>query len=244
MKIIDLPTPFKDSREGAEVNILVLHYTGTQTAGEALEILSGKDGKEVSSHYTVDEDGVVYAHVPEAERAWHAGISYWRGVDGVNASSIGIEIINPGHEFGYRRFPQSQMDAVAKLCQGILSRHAIPARNVIAHSDIAPARKEDPGELFDWPWLAKQGVGLWPNWGEMLTPNKVLATLGDRGALVASIQRRLAEYGYGVPQNGMFDDETHKVAIAFQRHFRPENIGGEWDSECDGRLDLLLRAVK
>lgn len=243
MQIIDKPTPFKSSRDGAAVDMLVLHYTGTQTAGEALDILSGKAGKEVSSHYTVDEDGTVYSHVPESEKAWHAGISHWRGVYNVNASSVGIEIINPGHEFGYRAFPKAQMLAVAELSKAIIARHGIAARNVVGHSDVAPSRKEDPGELFDWPWLATQGVGLWPQFGKRSISNINLLLEGDADDRVLSMQKRLAEYGYGVPQSGLFCPTTKDVVVAFQRHWRPQDISGQWDTDADARLDELLAAV-
>lgn len=243
MQIIHSPTPFHSSREGAVVNLLVLHYTGTQTAQEALDILSGRTGREVSAHYTVDEDGTVYHHVPESEKAWHAGVSHWRGVDNVNASSIGIEIVNPGHEFGYRAFPKSQMLAVAELSRAIIGRHGIPARNVVGHSDVAPGRKEDPGELFDWPWLAQCGVGLWPDFGARSISNINLLLEGDGGARVLSMQKRLAAYGYGVPQSGTFCQRTKDVVVAFQRHWRPQDIGGQWDSDSDARLDELLAAA-
>lgn len=244
MQIIQLPTPFKSSREGAKVNLLVLHYTGTRTSEEALEILSGRMGKEVSAHYTVDEDGSVYQHVGEAEKAWHAGISHWRGVDNVNATSVGIEIVNPGHEFGYRAFPKSQMLAVAELSRAIIARHGIAARNVIGHSDVAPSRKEDPGELFDWPWLAQCGVGLWPKFGQRSISNINLLLEGDCNARVASMQRRLAEYGYGVPQSGVFCLKTKDAVIAFQRHWRPQDFSGQWDTDVDARVDELLEAVR
>ena len=118
---------------------------------------------KVSAHYTIDEDGTVYAHVPEARRAWHAGVSFWAGESDINARSIGIELVNPGHEYGYRAFPEAQIAALIALCHGILARHPIPPARVLGHSDVAPARKEDPGELFPWARLAKAGIGLWPD---------------------------------------------------------------------------------
>ena len=140
--------------------MLVLHYTGMPSAAAALARLCDP-GAKVSAHYLVDEDGTVQALVAEQNRAWHAGVSFWRGATGLNDRSIGIEIVNPGHEFGYRPFPPAQMQAVRELCRGILARWPIPARNVVAHSDIAPNRKQDPGELFDWRGLAAAGIGLW-----------------------------------------------------------------------------------
>lgn len=243
MRLIERPTLYKSSRDGVKPDLLVLHYTGTRTAEEALEILSGLTPREVSAHYTVDEDGTVYAHVPEKEKAWHAGVSYWRGVEGVNSNSIGIEIINPGHEFGYRAFPKSQMLAVAELAKGIIARHGIAPRNVIGHSDVAPGRKEDPGELFDWPWLASQGVGLWPAFEQRAVSNINLLMEGDEGERVSSLQCRLAAYGYGVPKTGVFCAKTKEVVVAFQRHWRPQEIGGAWDPDSDARLDTLLTAV-
>lgn len=242
MKQIDRPSPNQSSREGVVVDTLVLHYTGMRTAEEALERLTDA-ASQVSAHYTVGEDGTVYAHVPEAQKAWHAGVSHWRGRDGVNAFSIGVEIVNPGHEFGYRAFPKSQMDAVLELTQAIVQRHAIPVRNVVAHSDIAPTRKEDPGELFDWPLLAKNGVGVWPNFPYRSLSNINLLMAGDEGERVRSMQRRLQEYGYGITTTGRFDEITRSTTIAFQRHFRPQDFSGVWDTDSDARLDELLAAV-
>jgi N-acetylmuramoyl-L-alanine amidase len=161
--ITDLPSPNCDERPCA-IDMLVLHYTGMKSAAEAVARLRDPVSK-VSSHYVVDEDGSVLRLVPEHLRAFHAGVSYWRGRRVLNDPSVGIEIVNPGHEWGYRAFPAAQMDAVRALCLEILGRHAIPAHNVVAHSDIAPTRKQDPGELFDWEGLAKAGIGVWPGGG-------------------------------------------------------------------------------
>jgi len=219
VKIAQRPSPNHDERGGAGVDMLVLHYTGMKTAQAALDRLCDPAAK-VSAHYTLDEDGTVYALVPEARRAWHAGVSFWAGVSNVNARSIGIELVNPGHEFGYRPFPEAQIAALITLCQGILSRHPVPATRVLGHSDVAPTRKEDPGELFPWKRLAEEGIGLWPEWIESgLDPDA------------------LTRFGYDpeAPQN--------KVIIAFQRHFRPQKLGGEWDGECAGLLAWLLRTT-
>jgi N-acetylmuramoyl-L-alanine amidase len=172
---------------------------------------------KVSAHYTIDEDGAVYALVPEARRAWHAGLSFWAGLRNVNACSIGIELVNPGHEFGYRAFPQSQIAALKNLCRDILARHPIPAARVLGHSDIAPARKEDPGELFPWAELAEAGIGLWPQ-----------ISGGECGA------DGLARFGYDP------DVPLDKTIIAFQRHFRPQKLNGIWDTECARLLAGLL----
>src|ERR1700690_1333028 len=155
LKIIERRSPNHDERPaGAAIDILVLHYTGMKTGGEGLARLCDPVAR-VSSHYTIDRDGTIYAHVPEERRAFHAGVSYWAGETNVNARSIGIELVNPGHEYGYREFAQAQIASLMILCHGILLRHPIPSWRVLGHSDVAPARKEDPGELFPWQQLAK-----------------------------------------------------------------------------------------
>jgi N-acetylmuramoyl-L-alanine amidase len=217
MRRIDRPSPNHDARpDGAAIDMLVLHYTGMPSAQAALDRLCDA-GAKVSAHYTIDEDGTVYAHVPEARRAWHAGQSWWAGASDINSRSIGIELVNPGHEFGYRAFPQPQTAALITLCHGILLRYPIPSARVLGHSDVAPARKDDPGELFPWAELAKAGIGLWPD-----------AVASDLGA------DALTRYGYD--PNAPHD----KVITAFQRHFRPKKLDGHWDSECAGLLAWLL----
>ena len=245
LKITPLPSPNFDSREGQGIDMLVLHYTGMKTAQEALDRLCDPAAK-VSAHYVVDEDGTIYRLVAEENRAWHAGVSSWRGANNVNQRSIGIEIVNPGHEFGYRAFPKVQMEAVAALCKGILSRHAIAAHNVVAHSDIAPVRKEDPGELFDWKGLAELGIGLWPR----TSPSPLVGEGGERGNVPRTPQsnrlhqpplpnplpqgeRELSLYGYDTA-------DLPKAITAFQRHFRPSSLTGIWDHECAIRLAALL----
>jgi N-acetylmuramoyl-L-alanine amidase len=141
-----IPSPNHDERK-LGVDLLLLHYTGMKTAADARARLIDPAAK-VSSHYLVDEDGGIAQLVPEARRAWHAGLSSWKSVTDINSCSVGIEIVNPGHEFGYRDFPEAQIEAVIALCRDIVARHSIPARRVLAHSDVAPARKEDPGERF------------------------------------------------------------------------------------------------
>ncbi len=214
--MMDCPSPNHDSRGGAAVDMLVLHYTGMTSGAAAMDRLCDPAAK-VSAHYTIDDDGTVYAHVAEDRRAWHAGISHWAGVDNLNARAIGIELVNPGHEYGYRAFPDAQIAALIELCHGILSRHAIPASRVLAHSDVAPARKDDPGELFPWETLAKAGIGVWPQ--------GMNRELGPEA---------LTRYGYdpNAPQD--------KVITAFQRHFRPAKLNGEWDDECAALLAGLL----
>jgi N-acetylmuramoyl-L-alanine amidase len=216
--VISSPSPNFDARPEPKTDHLVLHYTGMQTAAAALERLCDPVAR-VSSHYVVDEDGTVYCLVEEENRAWHAGVSFWRGVRALNDRSIGIEIVNPGHEWGYRRFPDAQMAAVKDLCTGVLKRHPIPARNVVGHSDIAPDRKEDPGELFPWAWLAGHGIGLWTD---------DVAPAGD-------IAEDLATVGYdtSVPLS--------VVVTAFQRRFMPDRVTGTVDELTAGRLAAVRR---
>jgi N-acetylmuramoyl-L-alanine amidase len=201
------------------ISLLILHYTGMQTGTAALARLCEAEAK-VSAHYLVEEDGRVFQLVPEEKRAWHAGVSYWRGITDVNSASIGIEIVNQGHEFGYHPFPRIQMEAVRDLCQEIMDRHQIPPRNIIGHSDIAPERKQDPGELFDWKWLADEGVGLFPQ----STRHKAQST-------------HLYKWGYNPNAN------PEAVIAAFQRHYRPTFINGQWDEECGRILAALLEMV-
>jgi N-acetylmuramoyl-L-alanine amidase len=220
---IACPSPNHDARpDGARIDILVLHYTGMRTAEEALSRLCDPDAK-VSAHYTIDRAGAVYAHVPEERRAWHAGVSYWAGERNVNARSIGIELVNPGHEFGYVPFTDDQIASLIDLASGIVERHGIPPRRVVAHSDVAPMRKSDPGELFPWARLAEYGIGAWPGCTKALQ--------GRPGDIVAD----LARYGYD-PEAPLKD-----VVTAFQRHFRPSCVDGIADAECAALLRGLLR---
>jgi N-acetylmuramoyl-L-alanine amidase len=236
------PSPNHDARpEGGRIDTLVLHYTGMKSADEALERLCDPAAK-VSAHYLIEEDGAVWSLVPEDRRAWHAGVASWRGATDINARSIGIELANPGHEFGYRAFPAAQIGALRALARDVRKRHAIPADNVVGHSDVAPLRKQDPGELFDWRALAAEGIGLWP--AEQSTrPGAWIMEFGDKNEAVADMQRRFAAYGYGVPSTGVFDDTTFATVKAFQRHFRPRLVDGLADAETQGRLDDLLTQV-
>jgi N-acetylmuramoyl-L-alanine amidase len=231
LPIVDLPSPNHDDR-GVAVDMLILHYTGMKTAQDAINRLRDRQAG-VSSHYVVDEDGTVFRLVPEGRRAWHAGVSQWRGHTTLNARSIGIEIVNPGHEFGYRDFPVLQLAAVCDLCLAILARHAIPARNVVAHSDVAPDRKEDPGERFDWRALAANGVGLWPE----DAPDLGTTGMVRDAKTLRPVRAALAEIGYRVASEGALDPALSIVLRAFQRHWRPEAITGQAD---DGTLVRLL----
>jgi len=220
LRPIDRPSPNHDAR-GVAVDMLVLHYTGMKTAEEALARLCDPKAK-VSAHYTIDREGRVFAHVPEERRAWHAGVSYWAGETNINARSIGIELVNPGHEFGYVPFAEPQIAVLMDLAQDIVQRHAIPANRVLGHSDVAPARKEDPGELFPWAKLAEFGIGLWPK----------------AGTRAEAQPEDLARFGYGIPPHT--DVPLDKVIAAFQRHFRPAEVNGVWDGECAAALASLL----
>jgi N-acetylmuramoyl-L-alanine amidase len=240
MKLIERPSPNFDAREGVPgPDILVLHYTGMKTCAEAVARLTDPASK-VSAHYTVDEDGTIYAHVPEEMRAWHAGVSSWRGLSDVNTRSIGIEIVNPGHEFGYRPFPEAQIAAVIELGKKIAARHRIPPRNVVGHSDVAPDRKEDPGELFPWKKLAAAGLGLWV---EAKDTGEAALALGATGDRVIALQGALSHYGYGVQATGQFDAFTRQTVIAFQRHFRPARFDGVADGETQAILRALIERV-
>ncbi len=227
-------------REGAVPDILLLHYTGMISGEAALARLTDA-ASEVSSHYLVEEDGRVFQLVAEERRAWHAGASIWRGRGDVNSRSIGIEIVNPGHEHGYRPFPAQQIAAVVELCRDCVARWAIPARNVLAHSDVAPSRKEDPGELFPWDQLFRAGVGHWAE------PAKAAGgrylTLGDRGQPVEAYQGLLAAYGYGQEIDGTFDETTRSNTFAFQRHFRQGRVDGVADMGTITTLHRLLTSL-
>ena len=232
--MIERPSPNHGPRPpDAAIDLLLLHYTGMAGCAEALARLCDPAAK-VSAHYLVDEDGSVHRLVPEARRAWHAGVACWAGEYDVNGRSIGIELVNPGHEFGYRRFPEPQIAALVALASGILGRHPIPPARVLGHSDVAPSRRRDPGEYFPWSLLADAGIGLW--WYEQLFA-------GDPNLELVSVQRRLARFGYAVDESGIRDRTTIKVVEAFQRHFRPARIDGRIDRETVTLLDALLALV-
>ena len=238
-EIRERPSPNHDSRGEViagtpRIDMLVLHYTGMQSAAAALDRLCDPTAK-VSAHYLVEEDGAVWRLVPEERRAWHAGISYWLGESGLNAVSIGVEIANPGHEWGYRPFLEAQMQAVEALCRDIIARRRIPAHRVVGHSDIAPTRKTDPGELFDWPRLARAGIGLWPS------PAPELRRRRGRGVGIverAAALSDLARIGYQVEPGNVTPP-----LIAFQRRFRAERWDGRLDGETAGRLGEVRQAV-
>lgn len=217
MQFISLPSPNYDERT-APVEMVVLHYTGMKTAEEAISRLRDPVSK-VSSHYVIDESGTIYQLVDDELRAWHAGISYWRGRRNVNANSIGIEIVNPGHEFGYREFTAEQYASIIELCSKIKRSYNIMDIDIVGHSDVAPDRKEDPGELFNWGLLAKNGIGI-------VAASRQKAISGDL---------RLTELGYEL--------HNEKSIAAFQRHWRQNNINGQWDEECADILSCLVEIV-
>lgn len=220
--------------------MLVLHYTGMPDTAAAIRWLCDPASR-VSCHYVVKEDGEILQLVEEEMRAWHAGVSRWMGETDINSRSIGIEIANPGHEWGYADFPDVQMAAVIALCRDILARHPIPPERVLAHSDVAPARKTDPGERFDWRRLRAAGVGRWVE--PALPDDRIVARSGDKGEPVRALQAKLGAYGYGIAETGVFDEPTAAVVRAFQRHFRPARVDGVADTSTLDTLKRLLAAL-
>ncbi|MEQ1889917.1 MAG: N-acetylmuramoyl-L-alanine amidase [Alphaproteobacteria bacterium] len=233
MQIIARPSPNYNDRAPGAIDMLVLHYTGMVSREHALARLCDPKAK-VSAHYLIDEMGLVYQLVAEDRRAWHAGVSGWAGERDINSRSIGIELVNPGHDLGYRNFTGLQMRSLAELCHEILARHPIPPHCVLGHGDVAPGRKRDPGELFDWRWLAGQGVGIWP---EAASYNS------NREPDILNLQESLKRYGYDVPQTGIYGTQTGAVVTAFQRHFRPANVDGRADAQTASILQHLLQRI-
>ncbi len=228
------PSPNFDERR-LPVDMVVLHYTG-MTHG-ALERLRDPAAK-VSAHYLIDEDGTTYALVPEGKRAWHAGVASWQGESDINSCSIGIELANPGHDHGYPAFSSAQMAALVTLLRAVVKRHDISTARVLGHSDVAPGRKQDPGERFDWQALAQAGFGLWPDFP--INGDWPMLARGDQGEAVAELQDHLAALGYALAVDGVYGPETVAVVAAFQRHWRPARVDGIADTETQGRLTRLL----
>jgi N-acetylmuramoyl-L-alanine amidase len=233
MRFVDRPSPNHDARPDGRVDILLLHYTDMLSAEAALQRMTNAAAR-VSAHYCIDEDGTIYRLVPEGRRAWHAGISSWAGAADINARSIGIELVNPGHTCGYRPFAEPQMQVLEMLAKEIMSRHLLPAHRVLGHSDVAPARKIDPGELFDWRRLARAGIGVWPAPLGFPDPGPARAARE-----IADVQSKLARFGYGVVVTGVLDQATAQALSAFQRHFRP----ARFDGRPDGETRRLLAAL-
>lgn len=233
-----IPSPnHGERRNGRRPDMLILHYTGMPDAGQALEWLCNP-ASEVSAHYVVFESGDVTQLVPETRRAWHAGVGRWGEDTDINSCSIGIEIANPGHDGGLPGFPDAQIDRLIALTRDILARWPIPPERVLAHSDVAPGRKLDPGERFPWERLHRAGIGHW-------TPpapigGAPLVSLGDQGPAVEAAQAMFARYGYVVPLSGVFDAETEAVVAAFQRHFRPARVDGVADASTIATLRALI----
>jgi N-acetylmuramoyl-L-alanine amidase len=229
-----------ERKADVKINMLVLHYTGMSDSEAALRHLCSP-ASEVSAHYVILEDGRIVQCVPEAKRAWHAGVSFWAGEEDINSCSIGIEIINRGHDWGYPDFPLRQIAAVIALCRGIMLRRKILSHRVLAHSDVAPARKRDPGEKFPWHSLANSGVGHWVQ-PAPITRSDALR-LGAISDDVSNMQTAFARYGYGIPVTGKFDGATMEVVAAFQRHFRPERVDGVADHSTMATLHALLSSL-
>ena len=228
---------FGERNKGLKPDMLLLHYTGMPDVEGALHRLC-TPGTDVSAHYVVLEDGHVIQCVPESKRAWHAGQSWWAGEDDINSCSIGIEIVNRGHDWGYPDFPLRQVAAVIALCRGILIRQKVPPHRVLGHSDVAPSRKQDPGEKFPWRSLADSGVGRW------IEPAPIVAgdalKPGSSGPEVRDLQEQLARYGYRITADGRYDVPTREVVTAFQRHFRPAKVDGIADPSTRQTLHALL----
>ena len=231
-------SPNHDERKDGPPDMILLHYTGMQNGQAALERLTTAASK-VSAHYVVFEDGRIVQCVPEAMRAWHAGVSAWAGETDINSRSIGVEIVNPGHEFGYADYPLRQIAAVIALCKTIITRRGpISADKILGHSDVAPTRKQDPGEKFPWELMSESGVGHWVRPAPLDLVGTTLKP-GDRGEAVTRLQRSFKSYGYGIEDNGTFDDLTRDVVLAFQRHFRQARV----DGIADPSTQLTLRAL-
>jgi len=236
------PSPnFEERWDGAKPSILLMHYTGLSDCARAIDWLSRPESK-VSCHYVIDTDGTIWQMVAEDKRAWHAGAGSWRGNTDVNSASIGIEIHNPGHGGGYPDFPDVQMRAVEALSEDIIRRHGILPERVLGHSDIAPGRKIDPGEKFDWPRLARSGIGHWVDPVPADPIEDVLCTLEDRERIVRA-QSLLWSYGYGIEITGESDEQSRTVVKAFQRHFRPERVDGIIDNSTVVTLERLIATL-
>tara|TARA_Y100000994_G_scaffold43123_1_gene33679 strand:- start:19 stop:696 length:678 start_codon:yes stop_codon:yes gene_type:complete len=213
---------FNDRPKDIVPNILVIHYTGMKSVDQALQRLTSSNS-QVSAHYLISRKGEIFKLVSEEKRDWHAGVSYWRGETDINSYSIGIELENPGHEFGYSKFPKGQMSVLTELCVEVINKYSISPENIVGHSDIAPRRKKDPGELFDWKSLAKKGVGLWP---EPIL-NKIT---------LESFEKSLNDFGYEVV-------DLRSTITAFQRHYLPDTVSGISDATTQKTLATLMSLV-
>jgi len=240
LRIESKPSPNFDDRK-LPISCLVLHYTGMESGQAALDRLRDPAAK-VSAHYMIEEDGRIFQMVDEKDRAWHAGVSSWNGITDLNSASIGIEIVNGGHDFGLPEFPDKQINAVIALSKAVIKRHDIDAKNVVGHSDIAPARKEDPGEKFPWLGLAAAGLGIWPM--DVSDDQRILFDKGARDRGISIAQSGLAHIGYGISVTGILDDETMSVVTALQRRFRPEKLDGQIDVQTMEIIGSLTRQIQ
>lgn len=237
---IDRPSPNCAPRpDNSRVDMLILHYTGMQSAAAALDRLC-EPGADVSCHYLIDEDGGLYRLVPESDRAWHAGRSEWEGVRDVNSRSIGVELVNPGHDFGYRPFPDAQIDTLIELCGELTRRHAIMPWHVLGHADVAPGRKADPGELFPWARLAGAGIGLFP---QNAPAANAAETVGP-DVSVTELQSMFHIFGYMQPGAGPYPVDMPDIVTAFQRHWRPARCDGVADRQTIAILQALIEAKR
>lgn len=235
--IIKYPSQnYSDRKKGAIIDTIVIHHTATNDAETALKLLTQKQ-YQVSSHYVIDKDGDVYKLVDEYKKAWHAGVSSWRGREGVNDYSIGIELVNNG----FQAFPEKQMNALIELCLGIMDRHNIDQRNVVGHFDIAPNRKIDPNEFFNWKKLFENGIGLYSD--VSASSKDVLAYIGDKSDFVAGVSDKLRGFGYKLSKGDVYDAELNAVIVAFKRHYSIESydVYG-WDALADARLNDIMES--
>ena len=250
------PSPNHGERKGApRPDCIILHYTGMSDAASALLWLCNPLS-EVSCHYFVFEDGRIWQLVPEGRRAWHAGKSSWNGETDLNSRSIGIEIVNPGHDLTAALeggkpnplpppgppFPDKQIAAISALVKDIATRWSIPPQRILAHSDIAPGRKIDPGEWFPWERLAQDGVGLWPVASS--TPPRQdgpIYKTGDEGMPIAALQAMFVRFGYGIDITGVYDQRTFDIVTAFQRHWRQGKVDGVADGDTMEVLRTLMK---
>ncbi len=236
------PSPNFEPRRGKpRADMLILHYTGMMSAPRAIAWLADPASR-VSSHYVIDEAGCITQMVRESDRAWHAGVGCWAGETDINSASIGVEIQNPGHDLGYPEFSDAQMAAVIALSQDIVTRNAIPPTRVLAHSDVSPGRKIDPGEKFDWARLHAAGVGHWVA-PEPLDENELGYGAGDCDPMIQRTTALLAQYGYGITPSPTLDTAGAKVVRSFQLHFRPARTDGHVDRSTLATLEALLAAV-
>jgi len=233
---------FGPRKNGLTPRILLMHYTGMACSEKAIDWLSRRESN-VSCHYVIDCQGEITQMVAEEMRAWHAGMSYWAGETDINSGSIGIEIHNPGHDGGYPDFPPVQMQAVMALAKDIIARHGMRPQDVLAHSDVAPGRKTDPGEKFDWAWLAANGVGHWVE-PAPLGPLISAVSHGLGELAIAGAQRQLKAYGYGIAVTGMNDAGSRHVVEAFQRHFRPARVDGLIDASTADTIARLNASLQ